>query len=127
MTRDQSDCLSLDTKTEEVNSDWSPLRLSSYNLEVGGGGKAPPPPPVRKTETLERQVARPGPALTTFTSGRNSAEPLGSCRVNLRAERDLQSTATTPLPASLSELDLRSVSITLKDRTRTGSSKSQPL
>ena len=111
VSRDQSECLSLDTKTEEVSSDWSPLQLSSYNLGVpgpGGGGKPPPPPPVRQTETLDRHLVRPGPALRTFTSGRTSAEPLDSCRINLRPDRELQS---TPLPASLSELDLRSVTI----------------
>ena len=111
VSRDQSECLSLDTKTEEVTSDWSPLQLSSYNRGVpgpgpGAGGKPPPPPPVRQTETLDRHPARSGPALRTFTSGRTSAEPLDSFRINLRPDRDLQS---TPLPASLSELDLRSV------------------
>ena len=98
VSRDLSECLSLDTtRTEELpTSDWSPLQLSSYNL--AGKPPPPPPPPVRQTETLERHPVRPSPALTTFTSGRTSAEPLETCRTNLRA---------TPLPATLSELDLR--------------------
>ena len=119
VSRDQSECLSLslgDTKTEEVttttSTDWSPLQLSSYTLGVPGpGGGKPPPPPVRQTETLDRHLARPGPALRTFNSGRTSAEPLDSCRINPRLDRELQGNPLTPLSASLSELDLRSVAV----------------
>ena len=91
-------------KAEEVvtTTDWSPLQLSSYNLTK---------PPVKrrpslKTETLERHPPV-RQALSTFRSGRSSAEPLETCRLPLsvRAERDL----VTPLPATLSELDLRLV------------------
>ena len=87
--------------TAIVSTEWSPLQLSSYNLTKPS---VRPRPPLR-TETLERHLPRP--ALRTFTSGRSSAEPLETARLALsgsgRTDRDL----VTPLPTSLSELDLR--------------------
>ena len=86
-----------------VSGDWSPLQLSSYNLTKPSIKSKPS----LRTESLQR---RPPvrPALRSFTSGRSSAEPLTTLPlpVTARTERHL----VTPLPSSLSELDLRSVS-----------------
>ena len=92
--------------TSSVSTDWSPLQLSSYNLTK------PPllkPKPSLRTETLERHPVRP--LLRTFTSGRCSAEPLDSYKLtNNKTRTRSQMDAglmVTPLPTSLSELDLR--------------------
>ena len=98
------------TVTTDIAEDWSPapLQLSSFNLT-----KPPPlkPKPTLRTETLERHPVRP--SLRTFTSGRCSAEPLDSYKLTsmtgvarLRSQIDT-GMLVTPLPTSLSELDLR--------------------
>ena len=98
------------TVTTDITEDWSPapLQLSSFNLT-----KPPPlkPKPTLRTETLERHPVRP--SLRTFTSGRCSAEPLDSYKLTsmtgvarLRSQIDT-GMLVTPLPTSLSELDLR--------------------
>lgn len=94
--------------TSSVSTDWSPLQLSSYNLTK------PPllkPKPSLRTETLERHPVRP--LLRTFTSGRCSAEPLDSYKLtNNKTRTRSQMDAglmVTPLPTSLSELDLRNI------------------
>jgi len=94
-------------KCEEVKSsltpgDWSPLQLSSYNLTKPSMKSKPS----LRTETLQRPPPV-RPALRSFTSGRSSAEPLETFRLPLtvRSDRDL----VTPLPSSLSELDLRNI------------------
>ena len=113
----------------QITSDhveWSPLQLSSFNLTKPGQLTTKPRPQLR-TETLERYPVRHSGQMKTFTSGRSSAEPFSSGRnsaepldsykmsgglmtsnTGARARTQVEcGMLVTPLPTSLSELDLR--------------------